>query len=525
MVDKIRKYTQAVVNSYSETVFLDGLVPGMALLLCTFINPNVGAAGLICVVAAYLFSMIMGMDRNLLRSGFCTYNPLLVGLSLGYLFKVNVLTVFFLVSAGILTLVMTVTLSNIFRRSFLLPVLSLPFVIVSSLCYLASRSYANLFVNGIYSHSGTDLLEGDLPAWIEGLARSIGSIFFTPNVLAGVVFLVILFALSRILFFLAVAGYLAGTAMTAAMVGSWEQAFCDLYAFNFVLIAVAMGGVFLIPGPRSYVAAILAVAVSPFLMESARIFWSQYGIPVFTLPFNVVTLCFIYFMRLIGFPLMTTTFHGTPEENLDQFLSRKARYPGTLRGISLPFAGEWTVWQGEEGRWTHKGSWRHAFDFLITDGEGKTFREDGSEIEHYHAFGKPILSPVSGQVTRVVDSVEDNRPGASSRENNWGNVVIIRDAREIYVVLAHLARGSITCREGEWVEKGKLLGKCGNSGYSPQPHLHVHVQLSPELGAGTVPFSFVHFRESEPPGTARTRLPPRESASSLSTPRTTWTCG
>jgi urea transporter len=496
MLWKIRKYTQAVVNSYSETVFLDGLIPGMALLLCTFINPNVGVAGLICVVAAYLFSKVMGMDRDLLRSGFCTYNPLLVGLSLGYLFKVNVLTVFFLVSAGILTLVMTVTLSNIFRRSFLLPVLSVPFVIVSSLCYLASRSYANLFVNGIYNHSGSVFLEGTLPAWLDGLARSVGAIFFTPSVLAGVIFLVVLLAWSRILFFLAVTGYLAGTAMTAALMGSWGQAFGDLYAFNFVLINLALGGVFLIPGPRSYTAAILAVVVSPFLMEASRIFWSQYGIPVFTLPFNVVTLCFIYFLRLIGFPLMTTTFHGTPEENLDQFLSRRERYPGTLRGIALPFAGEWTVWQGEDGPWTHKGSWRHAFDFVITDGSGKTFRDDGSKLEHYHAFGKPVLSPVSGRVVRVVDGVEDNRPGGSSRENNWGNAVIVHDARGFHVVVAHLARGSIGCREGEWVEKGQLIGKCGNSGYSPQPHLHVHVQLSPELGAGTVPFSFVHFRES-----------------------------
>jgi hypothetical protein len=39
-----------------------------------------------------------------------------------------------------------------------------------------------------------------------------------------------------------------------------------------------------------------------------------------------------------------------------------------------------------------------------------------------------------------------------------------------------------------------LIGRCGNSGYSPQPHIHIQVQLTPEVGAATVPFSFANLQ-------------------------------
>jgi hypothetical protein len=41
---------------------------------------------------------------------------------------------------------------------------------------------------------------------------------------------------------------------------------------------------------------------------------------------------------------------------------------------------------------------------------------------------------------------------------------------------------------GNWVRVGDTLGACGNSGRSPQPHLHLHVQAGIEAGAATLPF-------------------------------------
>jgi hypothetical protein len=44
------------------------------------------------------------------------------------------------------------------------------------------------------------------------------------------------------------------------------------------------------------------------------------------------------------------------------------------------------------------------------------------------------------------------------------------------------------------VERGALLGLCGNSGYSPQPHIHIQAQATEQVGAPTLPFSFVAYQ-------------------------------
>jgi hypothetical protein len=65
-------------------------------------------------------------------------------------------------------------------------------------------------------------------------------------------------------------------------------------------------------------------------------------------------------------------------------------------------------------------------------------------------------------------------------------------ARQIEKMVAFAGK-SIRVQPGEWVERGAVLGLCGNSGYSPQPHIHVQVQATDTVGAASLPFSFVSY--------------------------------
>jgi urea transporter len=488
----MKEHLHAILNSYSEIFFLRGALIGILMLVVTLVNPNVSVAGVIAVMSAYLFARFIRMDKEFLKSGFYTYNPLLVGLSIGYLFRVTPLTIFLVVAAGILTFVFTNMLFSIFSYYLKLPILSLPFAVISSIAYLASSQYSNLFVNSLYPGFTTSL-ELYLPVWISGLLKALGSILFVPDVTAGLVFLLIIVVSSRILFLLVIIGYYSGTLLTAAMVGSFQQAFVDLNHFNFILIAIAIGGIFLIPSPRTYVMAILAVATSILLVGSVEVFWSAFGIPAFTLPFNLVSLAFIYVLGSINFPLISRFVKETPEESLDYFISTTNRFKGSEKTLALPFSGKWTVWQGFDGKWTHQGSWRYAYDFVITDDSGSTYRNDGSQLEDYYAFRKPVLSPVRGRVFTVINDLPDNPISQVDKTSNWGNALIIYDPRGFYVELSHFAQNSIKVEEGDWVERGANLGLCGNSGYSPQPHIHVQVQQTEGLGAYTIAFSFVNY--------------------------------
>lgn len=436
------------------------------------------------------------MSDEFLKEGFYTYNPLLTGLAIGYLFKFNELTILFMVIAGILTFIVTVVMYSIFIYYLRLPVLSLPFVIVSSIAYLASTQYSNLFVTGLYAHTLFDF-NISLPYWVEGYFRAFGSIFFMTDVISGIVIALIFLSMSRIMFLLSVIGYYAGTIVVGLMYGSFEQAFADVNHFNFILIAIAVGGVFLIPSIKSYLIAIVAVCTSTILLDSVLVFWSNYGIPAFTLPFNAITLSFIYLLGLIKYPEITWILKNTPEETLDLYLTNKRRYPGSETTLQLPFSGKWTVYQDFDGKWTHKGNWKYAYDFIITDEEGKSYKNNGDLLEDYYCYKKPLLSPVRGRVVKVINDIKDMPVGSVDKANNWGNLLIIKDDRGFYVELSHFAQDSIKVNEGDWVEKSSMLGLCGNSGYSPQPHIHIQVQLDDTVGAYTIPFSFINYIEEE----------------------------
>ena len=492
---EFRVHLRAVLNSYSEVLFIKGWGFGVAILAVTLLAPHQAIMGLVAVLAAFLFARLIDMEPMFLDSGFYTYNPLLVGLSLGYLFQLTPLTLFFVVVAGIAAFVLTHSLFSAAWYYLRLPVLSLPFVLVSSLSYLAAGNYTNLYVGALYPRH-IAAFETMVPLWLGGFLRSLGAIFFMPSVVAGALIALALLVRSRILLLLALGGYYVGTITLATLGGSPDTAFNNLNAFNFILIAMSVGGVFLVPSLRSYVLAFIAVVSSTILLSSSEVFWSRWGVPVFALPFNVVTLAFVYVLGLVEFPLLAKT-SGTPEEVLDEHFSGAMRYPGSDRTLALPFAGRWTVWQAFNGPWTHQGPWRYAYDFVITDAQGATHRGEGTRPEDYMAFRKPVLSPIRGRVVGMVDSHPDNPIGETDRANNWGNLVILKDDRGFYVEISHFAQESIRVKEGDWVERGALLGLCGNSGYSPQPHIHIQVQQTDQVGAPTMPFSFIGYRAGD----------------------------
>ena len=58
-------------------------------------------------------------------------------------------------------------------------------------------------------------------------------------------------------------------------------------------------------------------------------------------------------------------------------------------------------------------------------------------------------------------------------------------------------RGRFASKSAIGWRRGAVLGLCGNSGYSPQPHIHVQVQADDVVGSATLPFSFVSYRSAD----------------------------
>lgn len=183
--------------------------------------------------------------------------------------------------------------------------------------------------------------------------------------------------------------------------------------------------------------------------------------------------------------------------------SRGRQLPAVIQ-IRLPVRGRWRVYRGGFTPATSH-SWsllsqRYAYDLVAVDANGRRFRPPGTCAEHFHAFGRPVHAPVSGTVHAVRDDCRDF-PAAGLGWTDWrtrdlrGNYVVIATDGHQYVLLAHLARGSVAVEVGARVEAGQEIARVGNSGNSTEPHLHVHVQDRPSFSdAVGVPFVFADAR-------------------------------
>jgi urea transporter len=491
LVAVLRELGRTLSRAYLEVMLLRDGSLGLLFVLGTFLRPQVGCFGVLSVLSALAFGTLIGMTRDSWKNGSYLSNPLLVGLGLGSYLSLSWGAACFVAILGAGTLVATIALAGVLQTYFRLPVLTLPFVLCLTVGYLASLRYGGLMIG-----PGQPLFTGEswlpLPAGVDHFLIALGATLFIPHPAAGLVFAFVLAWRSRILLLLAIGGWCVGTATRGLLLGS-ATATAPLTAYNFILTAMILGGVFLVPSLRSYLIALVGVVISAVLLDAVEVAGSLHGLSAYALPFNFVSLGFLYALVLFAFPGLPLIPGRTPEETLEIDLALRWRFGDSWRTLRLPFFGVWNVWQGFDGPWTHQGDYRYAYDFVITDDQGRTFTGTGLSLKDYHCYRRPVVAPVRGRVVKVIANLPDNEPGQVNSVRNWGNVVVLYDDRGFYVVLAHLARSSVRVTEGAWVEAGTIVGLCGNSGFSPQPHLHIQVQAVAEVGAASLPFSFAGY--------------------------------
>jgi murein DD-endopeptidase MepM/ murein hydrolase activator NlpD len=233
--------------------------------------------------------------------------------------------------------------------------------------------------------------------------------------------------------------------------------------------------------------------------------WREYAVWLLMVP---VTFCnpFVVaqdLLQWLGIPVAFVRHRGSfPDvERYDQRVSYR-----------LPFDGAWTVVNGShEKEYSH--SWfpvtqRYAYDFVITDADGRTSPADaGSDVGSYYCYDEPVLAPADGVVVDVFDSdVEASRGGGFShplKRDIRGNYVVIQHAADEYSCLAHLVPGSVPLEPGERVDRGQEIGRCGHSGNSSEPHLHFQLQDHPDFPiAAGLPITFDDVAVEWPGATA-----------------------
>lgn len=185
--------------------------------------------------------------------------------------------------------------------------------------------------------------------------------------------------------------------------------------------------------------------------------------------------------------------------------------------LAYPFTGRWLTRNSPADRVPSHGTTlfasSFAIDFVPIDDDGRTAPVTLRSLlrpepaSRFAGFGRPVLSPIEGEVVGTNNAAPDHdafrglpsltyaltqgRRAAAGWERLAGNHVLLATRQGVVVAVCHLQRDSLRVRPGQRVRAGEMIARCGNSGNSTEPHVHLQaVDRQDVPRAKAVPITF-----------------------------------
>jgi urea transporter/murein DD-endopeptidase MepM/ murein hydrolase activator NlpD len=511
----MKYWINSILHSYSQIFYSMDKVLALAILLITFFTPHLGLSGLLAVVLINVTAYFIGINRFLIAEGLYGFNALLLGLFLGFQYEINeTFILLFIVSIAML-LIISVWLHGIFSKHKL-PFLAFPFIITYCIISLSSGSFTHIHLNEDlafvvnqiakekmtpYYHLTHSLDEMVLPKFLLIYFKTLAGTFFQSSVLAGVIVAGALLYFSRIAFTLSLVGFLSAYLFYSAFGADVNDLDLNLVGSNFIFMGIGIGCFYLIPNGYSYFAVFCLTPILMMLMIFLNKTMEVFQLKSFTLSFSVIIALFLLFLQhrwFHRFLQLVTIQYYSAEKTIYKYKTSIDRFKNAhLAKVYLPFWGSWFVSQGYDGKITHLGEWGKALDFVIVDETEKTYQNSGADLEDFYCYNKPVVAPMDGYIYDIIYTVEENEVGGVNTVDNWGNTIIMNHQNGLFSQISHIKKDSFKIFVGEFVTKGTVLATCGNSGRSPEPHIHFQLQLSSTLGSITIEYPIAYFIEKE----------------------------
>jgi Peptidase family M23 len=161
--------------------------------------------------------------------------------------------------------------------------------------------------------------------------------------------------------------------------------------------------------------------------------------------------------------------HSAPVERTEGYL------------VKAPLSGVWS-WQGGPGAaWfsghLHDIASRCSYDILMfknVNGIRINYSGDREKNENCFGWDQPIHCVEAGKVVVSVDTGPDNQ-GPKMNPANASlpqNCIWVEHANSRLSCYYHIRQGSATVKTGQHVRAGQVIARTGNSGNSPETHLH-----------------------------------------------------
>lgn len=463
---------------------------GFFIILAAFLQPNIILSGLVALAFTVLLTQILKIDKHFHIRTTIYCNAILLGLFIGYLYLLDPISCLLIFITMALNLVFCFTFDSLFSI-LKLPLLSLPFSIIALFIALSMKKFTAIGHANYYFHEFYPELFQHFSSNTVLFLKSLGTFFCIPDPGFGLLVAICVLVYSPLTCLFLISGFMLGLSFDKMFAFTEREYIQQHYYFNFSLIFTAVAGIFLVPSFYSVLWATFATLITVLLSTALSSLFNFAEIPVMALPFNIAGFMILRTLKSIAHYRLNLNPGATPEDSLESNRLLMRRYLAGEVGVFSPVAGEWTIQQGFNGQWTHKGNWKHALDFVIQK-ENRTYQNQGLDLEDYYSFGQPVYSPVNGHIVANCSHLSDNKIEEVDNQNNWGNYLIIQSSLGYFVKLSHLKKNSSKAQLGQYVVAGEEVAKCGNSGYSREPHLHMQIQYSMLVGAHTAPFHLLN---------------------------------
>lgn len=454
--------------------------------------PLTGLTGILGASLVLLIRRLLGFSKD--SEAIEVINGLLLGMLVGSLYVPSIASMFLLLFGSVLVVLSSAVFGDILR-TYKLPVLGVPYVFAGCvLISLAQTFKLALLIPGT-AFTFFSLIPIKELSWTTSYISGIGSIYFSGTVLGAILVLLAFLASSPYLATLTL-GLALIIAMTLQLMNIPLGSLTALVAqMNGVLTGAVIGGLYSKPGYRSILIAILSALLASILSLAIEHHLWSLGLPALAMPFVIATYIILIALspaRGGGWSKFWLAKPALPESTIEEQKIAEIRgVDQTSIAARLPVNGIWNVYQGFGGKHTHQREWHYSIDlFKLKD--NKSFTGDGSNLTDYHCFSQPVVSPVYGTIVDFCSHHKDNMPGEVDTVNNWGNYIIIKLDTNGFLVLAHLQQNSFKLNKYDRVVPGQELALSGNSGRSPQPHLHMSIHRDMNLSSQTLPFHFTH---------------------------------
>ncbi|MET8474498.1 urea transporter [Streptomyces sp. NPDC006422] len=306
-----REFALRVLRGIGQVTFLPRALTGLLFAAALFAAGweyglyGIGGAAVGTVVAA-----LLGVDKERLAVGMEGFNSCLVGVSCAVFLNPDRLSSVLVALLGCTAATVATAAVGRALAAWELPALTLPFCLVASVVTLAAPGFARVWTGGggiaafprAVSGARTGIGFDDA---VRGFFAGFGQIFLMPQWYAGALVLAGLLVAGPRVAGVACLGNVAGMVTAWALGEPAAQLADGTSAYNAVLVALALCGVFLKATPRTAAYAVAGAVAATVCAPAFGALAKPVGGHMFTWPFALTTLVFLVAAR--SFPRLTAS--------------------------------------------------------------------------------------------------------------------------------------------------------------------------------------------------------------------------